>query len=273
MFFLSVAGILFATVATLLVARDINQVLYQPRIDFFSLPFIYAFSSAVLLASDDRLIRNITAFALSALIAGNINTTAAAAKIWSQGFKAEMSFAERILTRLEDTSGFSPYRKYAFVQGGTLDFRSRFLIPGDSITAADGYTVTAPYIPWHLPSKAYLFYYPHNFVAADFDVYWSYVDPNQISLTPGLISYLQDKAAPWPDTAAVYTSPRTIVLTVSQDGEKRARLWLQKSCRLPPPHRLNLRHQLYRCPRLLPQQHLPGFRYPHHPGILPPFPA
>lgn len=148
---------LFATVATLLVARDINQVLYQPRIDFFGLPFIYAFSSAVLLASDDRLIRNITAFALSALIAGNINTTAAAAKIWSQGFKAEMSFAERILTRLEDTSGFSPYRKYAFVQGGTLDFRSRFLIPDDSITAADGYTVTAPYIPWHLPSKAYLF--------------------------------------------------------------------------------------------------------------------
>lgn len=147
---------LFATVATLLVARDINQVLYQPRIDFFGLPFIYAFSSAVLLASDDRLIRNITAFALSALIAGNINTTAAAAKIWSQGFKAEMSFAERILTRLEDTSSFSPYRKYAFAQGGTLDFRSRFLIPGDSITAADGYTVTAPYIPWHLPSKAYL---------------------------------------------------------------------------------------------------------------------
>ena len=144
LFFLSVAGMLFATVATLLVARDINQVLYQPRIDFFGLPFIYAFSSAVLLASDDRLIRNITAFALSALIAGNINTTAAAAKIWSQGFKAEMSFAERILTRLEDTSGFSPYRKYAFVQGGTLDFRSRFLIPGDSITAADGYTVTAP---------------------------------------------------------------------------------------------------------------------------------
>ena len=77
-------------------------------------------------------------------------------------------------------------------------------------------------------AKAYLFYYPHNFVAADFDVYWSYVDPNQISLTPRLISYLQDKAAPWPDAAAVYTSPRTIVLTVSQDGEKRARFWLQK---------------------------------------------
>lgn len=117
------------------------------------------------------------------------------------------------------------------------------------------------------------FYYPHNFVAADFDVYWSYVDPNQISLTPGLISYLQDKAAPWPDAAAVYTSPRTIVLTVSQDGEKRARLWLQKELSAAPPHRLNLRHQLYRCPRHLPQQHLPGFRYPHHPGILPPFPA
>lgn len=228
LFFLSVAGLLFATVSTLLVARDINQVLYQPRIDFFGLPFIYAFSSAVLLASDDRLIRNITAFALSALIAGNVNTAAAAAKIWSQGFKAEMSFAGRVLTRLENTSGFSPYRKYAFVQGGTLDFRSRFLIPGGNITAADGYTVTAPYIPWHLPSKAYLFYYPHNFVAADFDVYWSYVDPEQISLTPGLISYLQDKAAPWPDAAAIYTSPRTIILTVSQDGGKRSRLWLQK---------------------------------------------
>lgn len=72
------------------------------------------------------------------------------------------------------------------------------------------------------------FYYPHNFVTADFDVYWSYVDPEQISLTPGLISYLQDKAAPWPDATAVYTSPRTIILTVSQDGGKRARLWLQK---------------------------------------------
>ena len=44
LFFLSVAGMLFATVATLLVARDINQLLYTPRIDFFGLPFIYDFS-------------------------------------------------------------------------------------------------------------------------------------------------------------------------------------------------------------------------------------
>ena len=81
------------------------------------------------------------------------------------------------------------------------------------------------------------FYYPQDFVSADFDVYWSYISPQAVAITPGLIRYLSGKARPWPDIRALYTAPGTIILTVTSEGNARAQNWLEqqtKSASFPP---------------------------------------
>lgn len=225
-FILSVAGMLFSCTLTLLAAQNISYVLNEPRIDFFGLPFIYAFSAAVLLNSAEKLPCNLTVAVLCTLIISNANTLSLASKIWIQGFKTEMNFTERVLKRLENTDGFSPQKQYFFIQGGTLDFRSRY---ADSRQNTDSYTLTAPFIPWHLPSKAYLFYYPYNFIRADFDVYWSYVDTEKVPLTLGMVHYLQNDISVWPEQSALYINPETVILTVSRDGKSRAQNWIRKN--------------------------------------------
>ncbi len=226
-FLLSSIGLVLSPTLTFFASENTNYVLYEPRIDFFGLPYIYIFATSVLLRAKDPLFRNLSLFILSALIFGNIKTISRAAKIWTQGFKAEMTFAERVLSRLEETTHFSPTKKYTFLQGGTLDFRSRFSTK-DISAKHDVYTLTAPYISWHLPAKAYQFYYPQNFVSADFDIYWSYVDSHAVALTPGLIRYINKQARPWPDSFALYVAPGTIILTVTPDGSTYAQNWLEQ---------------------------------------------
>ena len=236
LFFLSGTGLILSPTLTFFASENTNYVLYEPRIDFFGLPYIYIFAASVLWRAKEALLRNLTLFLLSALIFGNIKTISYAAKIWTQGFKAEMSFAERVLSRLEESTHFSPAKKYTFLQSGTLDFRSRFATK-DTDVKHDVYTLTAPYISWHLPAKAYQFYYPQDFVSADFDVYWSYISPQAVAITPGLIRYLSGKARPWPDIRALYTAPGTIILTVTSEGNARAQNWLEqqtKSASFPP---------------------------------------
>lgn len=227
LFIVCLFGLLFSSVLTVFLTPNTAHVLFEPRIDFFGLMYIYTFAMSTLLYSSNNFIRNFCYLIGLFLIFININTHAFAAKVWSLGFQSEMKLADRIIKDIEQNQHFNPTEKYAFIQSGTTDFRSRFYTP-NSNNKKDGYTLTAPYIPWHLPSKAYQFYYPQEFVSADFDVYWSYVDKNQISLTPSLIKYLNKRAEPWPARQSIYLSPELILITLSYDGKIRGQNWLNK---------------------------------------------
>lgn len=225
LFAISIIGLLLSSSLTLLAAQNEMYVLNEPRIDFFGLIYIYIFSAAILLKSSSPFIKNLTSLLLLTLLLHNINTISYAAKVWHLGFKAETSLAERIISRLEQTQNFNPDNNYTFIQGGTLDFRSRYYIKDNAKT--DGYTLSAPYIPWHLPSKAYQFYYQKNFVTNDFDIYWSFVPPYALNKTPSLTAYLNRAASPWPQKNAVYIDSQTIILTLSPEGRTRAQNWLK----------------------------------------------
>lgn len=231
-FVISILGLLLASVTTLLVAQNTAYVLDEPRIEFFSLPYIYAFSAYILLNKKNYFIQNLTIILLCLIILHNINTTAYASKIWLLGFKAENAYAERFISRLEEHTSFRPQtNQYTFIQGGTLNFRKNYHIPQKD-EKTDSYTLTAPYIPWHLPYKAYTFYYPYLFVAQDFDIYWSFVSPNAFDLTPNVIKYITNSARPWPNKNATYISPSLIILTLTSEGQWNAQNWLQKNFKI-----------------------------------------
>jgi hypothetical protein len=158
------------------------------------------------------------------IILHNINTISYASKVWLNGFNAENKLMERIITRIENNSNFSNSSKYTFIQGGNLDFRSKYYT-NSSKEIPDSYTLTAPYIPWHLPSKAYSFYQPYNFFQNDYDTYWSFINKNEITMTQDLYDYLITYSEVWPQNNATYIDNQTIILTLTTDGQNRAKTW------------------------------------------------
>lgn len=225
LFFPVAAGLFCSPLLTAFAAQNTVYVLYEPRIDFFSLVYIYIYAATIIYRIAPLLFKNITTLLLLTLALYNIHTAAYAAKVWQQGFKAEANFAERFINRLENTPSFNPNQTYTFVQGGVLDFRSHYYLPVNQ-SKADSYTQTAPYIPWHLPSKAYKFYYLTDFFAKDFDIYWSFVNKNELRLTPELKNYLRHTSVPWPHANAIYLDNNTIILTLTPQGKLQAQTWI-----------------------------------------------
>lgn len=227
LFFIALLGLLFSPLITLFAAENSLYVLHEPRIEFFGLLYIYIFSATILIKTPRLVIKNITLTFLTLLLIYNFNTTAYAAKIWKSGFTSETNLMERILLQIEQNPAFSSNKSYTFIQGGLLDFRSRYY-PSDNTDKKDSYTLTAPYIPWHLPSKAYKFYYPTDFFAKDFDIFWRFVDINQLALTKELITYLQQNLTAWPQDNAIYIDNQTIILNLTPEGNIQAKTWINR---------------------------------------------
>ncbi|MBR1373269.1 glucosyltransferase domain-containing protein [bacterium] len=223
-----VIAILLASVTTTLLAQNTAYILHEPRIKFYTLPYITAFSAIVLWHSRHLLIRNLTSALLLYLIFSNYNTIAHAAKIWKNGFIAETNYMQRFLSRLEDLPNFTPQTKhYTFIQGGNLNLRARYT--HERPIKTDSYTLSAPYIPWHLPSKAYTFYYPQNFISKDFDTYWHLPQKQQLPLTPEVAEYLLHNAMAWPHQQALYSANQLLILTLTPEGKGWAQQWLHKN--------------------------------------------
>ncbi len=228
-FAILILGLFISSVFTTVIAQNTDYVWQEPRIKFFTLPYITLFSATILYNCRRKYLRNMVFLIAITLLLSNITTNCYAAKVWLFGFKAETDFSERFLSRLEGQENFTPsQKKYTFIQSGTISFRHKYYIE-KNYSHPDSYTLTAPYIPWHLPYKAYTFYYPQIFIKQDFDVYWEYVNPSFINMTDELATYLSEASVPWPHKNAIYYSPNLIILTLTADGKKDARNWFHNN--------------------------------------------
>jgi len=225
---LSLCGLLLSTTLTLFAAENTVYVIYEPRIDFYSLPYIYTFAGSIIFRSKIKFIKNITLSALFLVCLYNLNTITYAQKVWTFGFKTETAMMERIINRLEDHPQFSPYRNYTFAQSGSLNFRQKYYQLKSNETI-DSYTLFAPYIPWQKPSKAFTFYYPQTFINNDFDIFWWFVSKESLPITPEFKQYIYKKSAPWPHKNSLYVDSSLIALTLTSDGENMARQWFDKN--------------------------------------------
>ena len=223
---LAILALLIASISTTLVAVNTQYVTYEPRIEFFSLPYIYTFAASLILCSQKQIIRNIAILILTLTLFHNLYNIASASKVWNLGFTAEEALSERIVSRIENHPNFiNQNNLYTFVQGDTLSLRKKYYQP-KSNENIDSYTVTAPYIPWHLPTKTYTFYYPNNFIEKDYDVYWSFIPTNDIIYNSDLKNYIKHKVIPWPHPNALYINSALMILIMSKDGENYAKQWL-----------------------------------------------
>lgn len=223
-FIFATLGLLLSTTLTLFIAQNTAYIINEPRIDFFGILFIYTFSTSILIKSNSKFLKNITYLSAIIIIFYNINTLSYANKIWTFGFQAENKLSERIIARIENTPTFNTKQKYIFIQGGNLDFRSKYYISSDIIP--NSYNLTAPYIPWHLPSKAYKFYQPNDFFGDDFDTFWSYIPPYVIYSNPNLIAYIQNNTHVWPQKNSIYIDNSTIILNLTNEGLTNSKRWL-----------------------------------------------
>ncbi len=229
-FIVAVLGLLFSTVITLFLAQNTNYVLHEPRIEFFYLPYLYMFAATILIRSSQRCIQNLTIAILFFSCIYCFNTTANAAKVWRLGFNAENNLSERIINRIENLKNFSPQiQKYTLIQGGITNFRQKYYMANKAMLV-DSYTLSAPYIPWHLPSKAYNFYYPFPFTGKNsYDVFWRFIPPKIFDNKPEIINYIRQNIAPWPDQNSVYSIDNFIILTLSPEGAGYAQSWLGRN--------------------------------------------
>ena len=228
LFIICILGILISSVLTTLLAQNVHYVLFEPRIEFFGIFYIYILSIIVLIKYSNTFIKNLTSICLIVLIFSNINNLSLASKIWKLGFISETNLMNRITSHIDNHPKFDLNKKYTFIQGGTFNLRERYYTktPNEKI---DSYTLSAPYIPWHLPSKAYKFYTTTDFFGQDSDIYWIYINKNEIKMTEDLYKYLSYKAQPWPNSNSIYIDNNTIILTLTPDGMWRAQDWISKN--------------------------------------------
>jgi len=224
---LALIGMLFSSVLTLILTPNTAYVQNEPRIEFFGIIYIYAFAFSILLTNASQLIKNISYATILSLICYNFATASYCAKVWNLGFRAENSQMERFISRLENIPEFNPNQSYTFIQSGTVNMRSRYYIK-TNVFKPDSYTLTAPYVPWHLPYKAYTFYYPKVFVKNDFDIYWQFITPQSLTMTDNLKEYLTLGALPWPKQESIFISPELIILTLTPAGKNLGADWYHK---------------------------------------------
>lgn len=232
LFILCLFGLLISSILTTFAATNTAFVLYEPRIEFFSIIYIYLYFSSTILSLSNRLTKNLAYIALFFIIISNYQTLSYAQKIWKQGFLAEANLSDRIIKRIENHPKFDINKKYTFLQGGVLNFRGRFHTPIAHETV-DTYFITAPYIPWHLPTKNYKLFYPKDAFGKDFDVYWSTIPPTQININTAMTQYIRHFAQPFPNNHGLYMDNNTIILTLTEDGKNYAKHWLNRYYQQP----------------------------------------
>lgn len=226
LFTLSIIGLLISSILTSFIAQNINYVMFEPRIEFFGLLYIYAYSTITLFKQNNQLIKNLSFIIIILLIFNNINTLNYSLKIWKLGFKGETSLINRIINRIELQKNFHPIRKYTFIQSGVLNYRERFHTPSP-VEDLDSYTLLAPYIPWHLPSKAYKFYTTTDYFGNDYDVFWQYIPRQLKTMYPNLPHYIKTQATIWPHPNSIFIQNDLMVLILNKQILQNAKIWSQ----------------------------------------------
>ena len=186
----------------------------------------------MILHLSNRLTKNLAYISLFFIIISNFQTISYAQKIWKHGFLAEANLSDRIIKRIENHPKFDTHKKYTFLQGGVLNFRSRLHTPIAHETV-DTYFITAPYIPWHLPTKNYKLFYPIDVFGKDFDTYWRYITPMEININTAMTQYIRHSAQPFPNNHGLYMDNNTIILTLTEDGKNYAKHWLNRYYQQP----------------------------------------
>lgn len=195
-----------ATVLSAFLTAVPEEVAYMPRVNFYSINFLYAGAAAVLLSAEKLKTRNL-GLALSVLyLFISINQDLYAQKVWQFGKEAEEKLVERLTSRIEEGGQNRPLTP---VIAGELSLRPRYYV--ESYEHTSPYVLNMPFIIRHIPSGMF------NFYAAT-PLFWG---SSQISeITPELYAFLKNAGEPYPSAKGLYIDGNYAIMLLTTDGIK-----------------------------------------------------
>ena len=185
---------------------------FMVRADFYALPPLLLFCLSTLLQSKSRLIKNFAFIAAALLCWQNININLSFAKTHLFGFTAENRLIERLSSRIQNTSSFSPYVYYTVVQAGELPLRQKYYT-ASPLEKYGLYTLKTPYIRHWLPHEYYNFYPPFSFVKSA-----NAITPETI--TSDMTRFLTTQIKSWPSPDSLYVDDTYAVIALTPEGKE-----------------------------------------------------
>ena len=177
---------------------------YGPRLDFSSLPYLYAFFITPILFLPKQKSKKILVSILIIITFMSIVRVMYAQKVWKFGFDAEMKAHERIVSRLEQMPEFDSNRKYRLLQIGTLSLRKNYYTKGVNEKVSLDLLETS-FTPQYMSQIVYNFYYPK-------DIFYTSVGVKQLS--PRGVEYVKYQAKPWPSQESIFIDGDIIIIVL-----------------------------------------------------------
>lgn len=212
-------GVLFTSKLAFFAADERGQVLAQmenfafvPRLDFYGLVYVYALGLAGILSLPANKWRKAGIVLAVIITFMSLVRDMYAEKVWKLGFDAEMKAHERIVTRLEERTDFTPSRPYRLLQIGSLSLRPNFYLqPAKEETSLD--LLSTSFTPQFMSRIVYNFYYPQ-------DVFYTNAAVGELS--PQGREWLSKQAQPFPHKESIYIDGDIVVIVLTKEGLNKA---------------------------------------------------
>ena len=195
---------LASTMLSVVLTPNIEDVAFQPRINFYGLGFLYLGSCAVLLVNSKTMLKNI-GYVLSILyIIISINNDLYAQKVWELGKTAETNLVLRMVKRIEDNSTTLPLIP---VLTDEISLRPRYY--NENYDKNSPYLLERSFVVRHIPSGMFNFYLPQNL----------FYTTSQIStISPKLYQYLISTTSIWPEKNSIYIDDKYAIIISTPKG-------------------------------------------------------
>jgi len=177
---------------------------FVPRLDFYSLPYLYALFISPILFLPKSKIKKICISLLIISVFLSLVRVMYAQRVWKLGFDAEMKAHERIVSRLESMPNFDINKKYRILQIGTLSLRKNYY-PKEKGEKVSLDLLETSFTPQYMSQIVYNFYYPK-------DIFYASSSIKDLSLQG--INFIKHRAKPWPSQDSIYIDGDIIIIVL-----------------------------------------------------------
>ena len=193
-----------STILSAMLTPNIEEVAFQPRVNFYGLGILYVGSFAICMLNSKKIIKNIGITLSIIYLILSINEDLYAQKVWFFGKKSEINLVTRIIDRIEERATTLPLIP---ILTDEISLRPRFY--NEKYDKKSPYVLDRSFIVRHIPSGMFNFYSPKEIF---------YPQSRISNITPELYQYLTTTSAIWPKTDSIYIDDTYVVIMTTKQG-------------------------------------------------------
>ncbi len=196
--------VLASTILSAVLTPNIEEVAFQPRVNFYGLGYLYIGAYSIVLLSIRQTIKNIGFISSIIYLALCINQNLYAQKVWNMGQRAETNLIMRMSDRIDNVASQLPLVP---ILTDEVSLRPRYYT--EKYDKASPYLLERSFVVRHIPSGMFNFYYPYKL----------FYTTSQIStMSPQLYNYLQATTSIWPQKDSIYVDDNYAVIISTKKG-------------------------------------------------------